>query len=338
MVPPGQQLPKHPVMANQGQFSGPSMGSGHPMLAPQSFSYPGHCRSVPASLSGSPKRDIFRRAGDARLPHQPIFSAPVSTNVSPSNLFGKVVRNECYPPEQAYASGPSATQSISPGSVPMTVAPSGHGHDGYGVELRSPPMMPNLHPNVHHSAPVHPSVKPPSLAVRHAQSAPAGHAIQSPQSVAVALAHQDISNLKRDISTLQNAHSDLKMKYAELMHEQDCTQARLEALENRRYTPSPPPREASLSPPHSQTSPETAGSPFKQDVLENLKECQDVPGIGDLVHLVETRYCVECKKEDRCILFAPCFHLLTCADCARDLTNCLVCEKEIQEKREVLFA
>lgn len=42
--------------------------------------------------------------------------------------------------------------------------------------------------------------------------------------------------------------------------------------------------------------------------------------------------CVICMSGDCAIVFAPCGHLCTCSDCAKQIKNCCICRKQISTR------
>ncbi|WAR08100.1 hypothetical protein MAR_018058, partial [Mya arenaria] len=42
--------------------------------------------------------------------------------------------------------------------------------------------------------------------------------------------------------------------------------------------------------------------------------------------------CIQCKRNDCNLLFLPCSHHRLCVPCAENITNCLVCGREVEEK------
>ena len=53
---------------------------------------------------------------------------------------------------------------------------------------------------------------------------------------------------------------------------------------------------------------------------------------NELEELVEARLCKVCRREDSCMVFVPCGHLVCCQQCGERATRCPVCRMVISEK------
>ena len=72
---------------------------------------------------------------------------------------------------------------------------------------------------------------------------------------------------------------------------------------------------------------------------ENSSEEGDVPvpepaptNRNELEELVEARLRKVCRREDSCMVFVPCGHLVCCQECGEHVTRCPVCRMGINEK------
>ena len=53
---------------------------------------------------------------------------------------------------------------------------------------------------------------------------------------------------------------------------------------------------------------------------------------NELQVLEESRKCKRCRRQDVCVVFIPCGHLVSCADCAKVVQSCIVCGEAVREK------
>ena len=53
---------------------------------------------------------------------------------------------------------------------------------------------------------------------------------------------------------------------------------------------------------------------------------------NELQALEESRMCKKCRKQEACVVFIPCGHLVCCADCAQLSYSCRICGEVIREK------
>ena len=52
----------------------------------------------------------------------------------------------------------------------------------------------------------------------------------------------------------------------------------------------------------------------------------------------ETRLCKICLEKDTCMVFIPCGHFMSCADCSLNCKNCAMCRKPIQSAIKTYFS
>jgi len=54
--------------------------------------------------------------------------------------------------------------------------------------------------------------------------------------------------------------------------------------------------------------------------------------LEEIRQLEESRRCKRCHREDACVVFMPCGHLVCCVSCADEVEQCPVCKEFIQER------
>ncbi|XP_052809829.1 uncharacterized protein LOC128238211 [Mya arenaria] len=63
-----------------------------------------------------------------------------------------------------------------------------------------------------------------------------------------------------------------------------------------------------------------------------IADCDHAEAIRENQRLKRILKCIQCKRNDCNLLFLPCSHHRLCVPCAENITNCLVCGREVEEK------
>ena len=54
--------------------------------------------------------------------------------------------------------------------------------------------------------------------------------------------------------------------------------------------------------------------------------------LNEVKKLEESKKCKKCQKNDACVVFIPCGHLISCIECADTMKRCLICKEVVKQK------
>ena len=86
----------------------------------------------------------------------------------------------------------------------------------------------------------------------------------------------------------------------------------------------------SLNDDHEQTTMEEQGANISKPAL-SVSTLQS-PALNEMKKLEELKKCKKCRKNDACVVFIPCGHLISCVECADAIKRCLICKEIVKKK------
>ena len=54
--------------------------------------------------------------------------------------------------------------------------------------------------------------------------------------------------------------------------------------------------------------------------------------LNEVKKLEESKKCKKCQKNDACVVFIPCGHLISCIECADTMKKCLICKEVVKQR------
>lgn len=62
---------------------------------------------------------------------------------------------------------------------------------------------------------------------------------------------------------------------------------------------------------------------------EGNERIEEVTESQENSHMKELRRCKSCKTRNRCVMFLPCRHLVSCRECAEIYSDCVYCKQDV---------